>query len=228
MANVSPSACQACGRSLPAQQGKGRQRQYCSATCRSAARRTRTAAVNPGLTFPARQGYVDDEGNGGSSPLDGVSRAREHARRAEEALRRAVEQARDSGHTWQEIGDVLGTSRQAAFQRFGRPVEQPVAPDAVERAVALLAEVVAERWTAVRADFDEPMLAEITPERLAVVWAQVVASIGRYERMGEPYALRVGEHTVVNVPLRCEAGEVLARVAFNADGSVGGLHLVPG
>ena len=27
------------------------------------------------------------------------------------------------GHIWQEIGDALGTSRQAAFQRFGRPVD---------------------------------------------------------------------------------------------------------
>lgn len=26
------------------------------------------------------------------------------------------------GHIWQEIGDALGTSRQAAFQRFGKLV----------------------------------------------------------------------------------------------------------
>lgn len=39
------------------------------------------------------------------------------------ALRVSVEQARQSGHTWQEIGDLLGVSRQAAFQRFGRPAD---------------------------------------------------------------------------------------------------------
>lgn len=35
----------------------------------------------------------------------------------------AVEQARDAGCTWQDIGDVLGVSRQAAFQRFGKPID---------------------------------------------------------------------------------------------------------
>ena len=32
---------------------------------------------------------------------------------------------RGLGMQEKEIGDVLGTTRQAAFQRFGRPVEQP-------------------------------------------------------------------------------------------------------
>ena len=36
----------------------------------------------------------------------------------------AAEKARDAGCTWQEIGDVLGVSRQAAFQRFGKPIDR--------------------------------------------------------------------------------------------------------
>jgi hypothetical protein len=40
---------------------------------------------------------------------------------AQDFLRAAVERARAEGHTWQEIGEVVGTTRQAAFQRFGRP-----------------------------------------------------------------------------------------------------------
>ncbi|WP_291413144.1 DUF3887 domain-containing protein [Actinophytocola sp.] len=164
-----------------------------------------------------------------------MPRAREQARSAEDALRQAVERARDAGHTWQEIGDVLGTSRQAAFQRFGRPVDprtgaemtRDALPGAADHAVALLAELVVGRWAAVRRDFDGPMLAEITEDKLASVWTQMAANIGRYERMGDPYVLRAGTHTVVSVPLFCEAGEVLGRVAFNADGTVGGLYLLP-
>jgi len=224
MANASPSECQSCGRPLPAQQGKGRQRRYCSATCRSAARRSRAANVKPRLTTSTRQ---DTLGDGDSAPLAEVSRARDTARAAEEALRQAVERARDAGHTWQEVGVVLGTTRQAAFQRFGRPAAPPVPARLLERAVALLANVVAQRWPAVRADIDEPMLAGATPEKLTSVWAQVPAGVGRYERMGEPYAVRAGEHVVVHVPLHCAAGEVLGRVSFNADGSVGGLYLLP-
>lgn len=39
---------------------------------------------------------------------------------AEAELRRAVDAARDAGDSWAVIGMALGTSRQAAFQRFGR------------------------------------------------------------------------------------------------------------
>lgn len=102
-----------------------------------------------------------------------------------------------------------------------------VPPDVADRAIALLAELIAGRWAAVREDFDEQMLPEVTEDRLAAVWTQVAANIGRYERMGDPYVLRAGEHTVVNVPLFCEAGEVLGRVTFNADGTIGGLFLLP-
>ena len=38
---------------------------------------------------------------------------------ARAALHDAVRAALDAGATWSDIGDVLGVSRQAAFQRFG-------------------------------------------------------------------------------------------------------------
>jgi hypothetical protein len=39
---------------------------------------------------------------------------------AEVALRQRVAQARRKGHSWAAIAFMLGTSRQAAQQRFGR------------------------------------------------------------------------------------------------------------
>ena len=39
---------------------------------------------------------------------------------ADYALQQCVDRARSAGHTWPEIGDALGTSRQAAFRRFGK------------------------------------------------------------------------------------------------------------
>jgi hypothetical protein len=33
----------------------------------------------------------------------------------------AVADARDSDHSWAEIGDLLGTTRAAAWNRYGRP-----------------------------------------------------------------------------------------------------------
>ncbi len=171
----------------------------------------------------------------GSTPLDSVVVAREAARSAEGTLRDAVEQARAAGHTWQEIGEILGTSRQAAFQRFGRPVDPrtnvgPAAeplPGAAERAIALLADMAAGRWEDVRRDFDQAMTDAVSVDGLASVWTQVAAAIGRLERMGEPVVMRFGDHTMVTVVLHCEAGEVNGRVTFNMDGSVAGLLVLP-
>jgi len=39
---------------------------------------------------------------------------------AEDELRDAVAAARNAGDTWDAIGVALGTTRQAAYQRFGR------------------------------------------------------------------------------------------------------------
>jgi hypothetical protein len=76
--------------------------------------------------------------------------ARERAVAANEALQGAVDRARDAGHSWREIGEVLGTTRQAAFQRFGHPVDprtgtpmsHDVPTDAADRAVALITGLV--------------------------------------------------------------------------------------
>ena len=45
--------------------------------------------------------------------------ARTIAEASEDATRTFVEQARHRGHTWQEIGELLTITRQAAQQRFG-------------------------------------------------------------------------------------------------------------
>lgn len=46
--------------------------------------------------------------------------ARRNVAQAEDDLRKAVQAARDAGRSWALIGSALGTTRQAAFQRFGR------------------------------------------------------------------------------------------------------------
>ncbi|MFJ4654031.1 hypothetical protein ACIP5Y_22430 [Nocardia sp. NPDC088792] len=47
----------------------------------------------------------------------------------DDVLRSLVLQAREEGRTWAEIGEIFGTSRQAAFQRFGGgPSGIPVPP----------------------------------------------------------------------------------------------------
>lgn len=55
--------------------------------------------------------------------LDLVRSAQTAVEMAEQVLKLCVQQSRDAGHTWQQVGDLLGVTRQAAFQRFGKPPE---------------------------------------------------------------------------------------------------------
>jgi hypothetical protein len=184
------------------------------------------------LTYPNRQYILDIVPH---EPLIAVSEASRRVREAEATLREAVDAARAAGHTWQEIGDLLGTTRQAAFQRFGRPVDPATGaslaelklPDAIHRAEGLVSELVVCRWHHVRQDFDDRMREAVGEDELQLAWTQVAASVGRYERMGEPYARSAGDYTVVHVPLDFEAGERTVQVTYREDGQVAALWIRP-
>lgn len=168
-------------------------------------------------------------------PLAAVEVALRKVRGAEAELRDAVDAARAAGHTWQEIGDLLGTSRQAAFQRFGRPVDPATGasmvdlrfPGAIRHAEGLVAELVGCRWHEVRRDFDDRMREAVGEDELRLAWAQVAGSVGRYERAGEPYARSTGDYTVVHMPLSFEAGDRTVLVTYRDDGRVAGLWIRP-
>jgi len=240
MANVTGSVtCAACGRELPSQQGKGRRRQYCDARCRDAARRARARDVNNSLTGSQRHDYVysvaADDAAGQASPLAALAAAREQSAAAAVALQAAVDRARGAGHSWREIGDVLQTTRQAAFQRFGRPIDprtnEPMTkqtlPGAEDKAIEILGCIIEGRWEDTRRDFGEKMLEVVSADRIALAWAQTAARIGGYERMGEPLVFQASEATVVEIPLFFEAGDCIGQVTFDREGQVIGLFLRP-
>jgi len=178
---------------------------------------------------------VDDLHAGGAgSPLNSVVAARELSRVAHDALRAAVEQARTRGHTWQEIGDVLDTTRQAAFQRFGQPINprtggrmaQNVLPDAANRAVELIAELTGHQWEQVRRDFTPTMATRLDAAGVAAAWEQVAGLVGRFGSIGVPFVRALGDYTVVDVPLSFEAGDMIGRVSYDTDGKVAGLFIL--
>lgn len=153
---------------------------------------------------------------------------------ADTALQQCVDRAKAAGHTWQEVGDALGTSRQAAYQRFGKPINPrtgadmttDLLPDAGRRALEVL-----EAWRAGRdeeliAQFDDTMRAQLPPERLAQTWPQLVALVGDYESCGDPVVRPFGEYTVVNVPMEFEGEPMTGRVAFNREGQISGLFVL--
>jgi hypothetical protein len=60
-----------------------------------------------------------------SDPLVRVDSAHHVEEAAAELVRQVVAHARAAGHTWVEIAEQLGTSRQAASQRFREPAPTP-------------------------------------------------------------------------------------------------------
>lgn len=163
-----------------------------------------------------------------------MAAARDLSDAAEAALQAAVDRARTAGQTWRDIGQVLGTSRQAAFQRFGHPVDprtgravtRTVRPGAADQATRFLARFTAGRWEEVLQDFDDFMRQRHDANRLASGWARMIGMFGSYEGMGEVLPVSFGDSTVVDVLLRFEAGEAMLWVCFDND-KVTGLRLHP-
>lgn len=146
----------------------------------------------------------------------------------------AVDQARARGISWQEIGDALGVTRQAAFQKYGKPIDPrtgdlmnttplPAAPALAAETITALA---AGRWDAVRARFDPTMTDGLPAEALAAAWTQIIGLVGGYVGHDEPSAVRAADVTITNTLLRFEAGEYTARITFRDDASIAGLYIL--
>jgi len=130
---------------------------------------------------------------------------------------------------------VLGTTRQAAFQRFGRPVDprtgepmtRAVPPGLTDRAVAIFAAHADGRWPDILKELDENMREKLNADLMAAGWARTIAIIGSLERIGEPFAFQADDYTIVNIPLHFEAGEANGRVSFDLAGKVAGMFIRP-
>ena len=182
----------------------------------------------------ARMAVDDVPADAALAPLEAVAVIRSLSRVVEEGMREAVQLARQAGHTWAEIGELLGTTRQAAFQRFGRPLDPrtgvPMAdmilPGATERASSLFADLTEQRLAQVCGGFNQQMTERLDAHALSAVWAQVIGTAGGYEGMGEPVAHQAGDYTVVDVPLHFEAADLTGRVSYDRTGQVAGLFFL--
>ena len=166
-------------------------------------------------------------------PMEQIRLALRIEQAAAELVGSAVLSARAGGATWKSIGEVLGITRQAAFQRFGKPIDprtgEPMsaAPlsDAATRARQVIDSLSTNDWDAITAQFDAAMRSALTADSLAAAWTQTVCTVGGFESRGDTTVSRSGHVTVTNTPLGFEAGELVARVSFQDDGSIAGLFL---
>ncbi|MCS4277308.1 hypothetical protein M2390_002512 [Mycetocola sp. BIGb0189] len=157
---------------------------------------------------------------------------------ADSTLHVEVSKAREENVTWSAIGQSLGVTRQAAFQRFGTGnkeqerkgeimsktllLEVPEHAKKIVRAVAS-----SETGDAISTYFGAEAIAVLTPEKLDTVWAGLLASFGKWEGFGEGSALVLGEYVVDETRLEFEAGAVTFRTSWSADGKIAGLFFLP-
>jgi len=168
------------------------------------------------------------------SPAQQVELAVELKTVADEVLHDAVLLARANNVSWQQIGDALGISRQAAFQRFRNP-NDPRGNDHMrtKTANALIprAELVYERLR----DGDYDSIAEqmtfttrraLPEKKVMAVWNDAIRAIGSLESLGESFARPSGRAVVVETPLAFEAGDLVGRIAYNRNDKIIGMLIL--
>lgn len=179
--------------------------------------------------------------------MDTIREAHQALNQAKGQLQAAVQRARSQGHTWAEIGETLGMSRQAAFKRFGE-VTNPVtdqkitgAPMSIEK-VQRTTEQVFDLISAGKYEDLESLIhpearRELPTSLIAETWARLLTEVGAKESYGDTHVvLPAGERieedaqllgVVVGVTtLNCEAGEMMGRVAVDDQLRIVGLLIV--
>ncbi|MGV9349641.1 DUF3887 domain-containing protein [Streptomyces spiralis] len=180
---------------------------------------------------------MGDRETAGEPVLAALAASRGLARVVDDIQRTLVRQARNRGLSWAAIGEMLHVTRQAAFQRFGGPGETAgtgdtpevaaLLPGAAEEALRVLALFTEQRWEEMRSRFDSRMAQAAPADLLRTVWQKADRERGAFQAMGTPSVRAVSGYTVVDVPMAYERGELLRRVAFNADGQVAGFFVLP-
>jgi hypothetical protein len=68
-----------------------------------------------------------------AQPIDALRECCRAESALEKAMWRTVGMARDAGHTWTEIGDALGVTKQTAWQRFSGEMRHTLNDDEIAR-----------------------------------------------------------------------------------------------
>jgi Protein of unknown function (DUF3887) len=102
------------------------------------------------------------------------------------------------------------------------------ASHADRKALDVLTSLVAGNWHQVCESFTETMQAGLPENTMADNWAYVIAQYGTFESAGAPTVRQHGMHTVVDVAVAFEAGDIVLRVSFEPDGRIAGLFFLGG
>lgn len=154
--------------------------------------------------------------------------AEELKKLADALLGQAASDAHAAGLSWQDIGNQLGISRQAAFQRFSagsgsRPGARRGERQLLDVARGIFDALAAGRFAEVSATFTDRMAGRVSGADLVSVWSGCLASFGAYERMTAATVRHNGTLRVVHCSLVFADGILDGRIALDRSRRIDGL-----
>ncbi len=153
----------------------------------------------------------------------------------DQCLHDRVEQARANHVSWQQIGDVLGISRQAAFQRFRNPDDprgtkhmRTQSNNAlIPKAEGVYHSLQAGDYDAVGQQMTFVVQRVLTEQKVMGVWSDAQAMAGSLESLGESFVRPSGRNAiVVETPLSFEAADFVGRIAYNKRDKIVGMLIM--
>lgn len=157
-------------------------------------------------------------------------------RLTDRAIHAIVQDARNAGFSWQQIGDITGTSRQGAFQRFGGdtggvPAAQTLAPlpDAPAAAAEVIAAFLGDDRDRFRGMMTKSVAAVLTERRTSAIRREIGDALGSLvaiETAGATVAM-MGDMTIVTVPIRFTRGGATGKVSLTPDRRILGFWIDP-
>lgn len=181
----------------------------------------------------------------GKTSLTKVAAAQTRVEQARTELHEAVVKAR-AQHTWAEIGDVLGMTRQAAFKRFGSPRDPRTgetmhptrtASDLIDTTEKIFQLLDAGDYDTLAHMMTKDAATVLTRNFVLDTWAQAVADTGnltgcRDTKLELPDGTPIDASEAVrgslvgHTTMDCEAGQWVGRVAYDPDRNIIGLLVV--
>lgn len=163
-----------------------------------------------------------------SGAVAALRRAQELKNLADDLLVATASRAHDAGLSWQDIGNQLGISRQAAYQRFAAGSSSEDGrrrgdAELLEQIRRLFASIDAGDHEGIGAEFTARMLAQVPPATVTSLWADCVEALGAFDRLTATTVRRNGSTRFVHCSLVFSDGIMDARVAVDRSGKVAGL-----
>ena len=126
---------------------------------------------------------------------------------------------------WLIVAALLGSLLSGCNQ--GTPTAAPTNnPVLVGTAEQVVDDLASGNTSAVFTKFDSVMQQAVTEKQLDELWLQLQVQYGDYQNRGISQTVVEGGYTSVILPLHYEHGDIGFKVTFDADGKIGGLHLV--